>query len=1044
MNVMNDILEFLPKYPNTDKFEDDIMNPYEDDFYKSIFLKKEYNELRLDKVEQFPTKRGELFKHQKLLARFLSSYTLYDQMLVVHEMGTGKTCSAIAVIEQIRNETNNFKGALYLAKGSALINNFIDELIFKCTDGKYIPDRFSELTELEKVHRKKKMINDYYNWGTFEIFAKEIIRSSDQELINKYSNHIIIVDEIHNIRIQKKEDDKIKLYKQFWRFLHVVKDCKIVLLSGTPMKDGVEEIASVMNLILPENKQLPIGEEFIESFFNQEGEELFSIKEEKRPVLYELFKGRVSYLKAMSSDVKRVYEGSKIGNLLEFNVYQDEMSEFQTMYYLQALKLDKDERKGIYTKSRQASLFVYPDGSYGEEGYSKYIIETKPEKSKLKKMKGDSSRSFALSPGLISAIKGSDNEETLQKLRNFSSKYADSIRKILQAREDGKLVFIYNEYVQGSGLVLFGKILELFGFSKATGNEAIGSEQPRYASLTNLTATTKQLKALVDRYNQPDNVNGKIINVIMGSRKIAEGFSLRNVQVEDIHTPWFNYSETSQAIARGIRVGSHNQLFEMDVNVVVQIYQRVSIPKGGKESIDLQMYEIAEHKDVSIKKVERIIKESAWDCSFTYNRNLVLGQDGNRDCDYQSCDYDCIGVPKELMLSDDHMLDLSTYQIYYSDTISELTRVLRDIFKNRFNISYNEIVHLFSDRYTSFEILSALQKITNNNVKFINKYGFTSYLREDSNIYFLIDSLSVKGNYLSEYYVQFPSLQEDKSFTEIFDDIYNKAIPELVSKMCNSENTEDIRLILNTFSKEFKEYILESALKAEVLNITHNREIRESILEYFKGYFAEINGVLVSWFLYEDLGNIRCLNDGEFIDCDDYAEQVEEHLKNIQSVLETNPYGVYGQYNKTSKDFCIRDVREEIPEKANEIKSGKRCNNWQSPDLNNLIINHLRLPIPGNLSPKDLKKYNEIEELVSEGNNKKIFSHAHKKISKEYPKLKLPVPFFDLDNDEMCRILFWLKLSNNDKCEYLKEWFRSNNLLQDDDQCGVSGKIKKK
>ena len=74
----------------------------------------------------------------------------------------------------------------------------------------------------------------------------------------------------------------------------------------------------------------------------------------------------------------------------------------------------------------------------------------------------------------------------------------------------------------------------------------------------------------------------------MGSRKISEGFSLRNVQIEDIHTPWFNYSETSQAIARGIRVGSHNQLLEAGVDVEIQIYQRVSIPDKG-ESIDLQM-----------------------------------------------------------------------------------------------------------------------------------------------------------------------------------------------------------------------------------------------------------------------------------------------------------------------------------------------------------------------------------------------------------------------------------------------------------------------
>lgn len=59
-----------------------------------------------------------------------------------------------------------------------------------------------------------------------------------------------------------KATSSLNIYKQFHRFLHVVKDCKILLMSGTPMKDGVEEIASVMNLILPLNKQLITGDDF--------------------------------------------------------------------------------------------------------------------------------------------------------------------------------------------------------------------------------------------------------------------------------------------------------------------------------------------------------------------------------------------------------------------------------------------------------------------------------------------------------------------------------------------------------------------------------------------------------------------------------------------------------------------------------------------------------------------------------------------------------------------------------------------------------------
>jgi hypothetical protein len=94
----------------------------------------------------------------------------------------------------------------------------------------------------------------------------------------------------------------------------------------------------------------------------------------------------------------------------------------------------------------------------------------------------------------------------IDNLKKFSSKYTESVKTILKARKEGKSVFIYNEYVQGSGLILFACILELFGFSKASGMEPENSEKSRYATLTNLTSTTKQLRQLVDRFNQPDNI----------------------------------------------------------------------------------------------------------------------------------------------------------------------------------------------------------------------------------------------------------------------------------------------------------------------------------------------------------------------------------------------------------------------------------------------------------------------------------------------------------------------------------------------------------
>ena len=39
-----DITNFLLKYPNIDNFDDNILNPYEEDFYEVIYKKKEFYE----------------------------------------------------------------------------------------------------------------------------------------------------------------------------------------------------------------------------------------------------------------------------------------------------------------------------------------------------------------------------------------------------------------------------------------------------------------------------------------------------------------------------------------------------------------------------------------------------------------------------------------------------------------------------------------------------------------------------------------------------------------------------------------------------------------------------------------------------------------------------------------------------------------------------------------------------------------------------------------------------------------------------------------
>lgn len=1064
-----DITNFLIKYPNIDQ---DTLNPYEEDFYESVYKKKEFYDIRLEELEKVPDEAGSLMNHQKLISRFFSSNTLYDELLLLHEMGSGKTCTAIGAVEQIRKE-GKFQGALYLAKGDALVNNFINELVFKCTDGGYIPKGYKDLTDLQKVHRTRKAIEDYYRTNTFETFAKQIKKHKTKEALSKwceyekFNNSVIIIDEVHNLRMkaQVEEDEKkiiLNIYKEFYRFLHAVKDCKILLMSGTPMKDGVDEIASVMNLILPSDKELPTGLEFVTDFFDKK-DDTFIVKASRVDTLKNAFKGRVSYLKSMRSSVGKVFQsnGDASNKLDHMVVYEDNMSDFQSERYKKAYEDDGEEKKGVWADSRQASLFVFPDGSIGKEGFAKYVTKT-VNKSLTEEKSKKTKHFFSLSESLKNEILGKSKTESLKRLEKFSSKYAESVKTILDAQKEGKSVFVYNEFVTGSGLILFGLILELFGFSKANGMETENSEKARYATLTSQTSTDNQIGMLVNRFNKPDNMTGKIINVIIGSRKISEGFTFKNVQIIDIHTPWFNYSETSQVIARGHRLGSHKDLIEADLDPQVAIYQRVSIPNNGVESIDFTMYKTSEDKDVSIKRVERIMKESAWDCSLSYKRNFVTGLDGKRECDYMDCNYVCDGVSGE----SPNELDYSSFYTQYDEpNINIIIDDIFDLFSKNFKIDLDTLINVYFKDFSSFEVLSALRVIINESRPIINKYGFVSYLKENNNIFFLSDSLSTSS---TEYYTENPHTKPQTSFDKVIQELYIESIPSIINLIKESKNLEDVRKIMMRLPNKIQEQFIESSMQRIHIgpDDPDNNEIKicKLILKYFKNSWFQLDGVTISKHLDDTL---RCFDpkDGIWKDCEDEYYDVADKLKtDRKTFLENTPYGYYGLYNDKNKLFCLRHVRPQTGEvvKGHKQTSGKVCStSYDHSVLIPLAINVFKLPFP---KPEDIKKiqavmHNKVPDRNSASimakmiNKSREFSKKNRedlmsdiksseKIKKYLPTIKIPD---DATDDELRRILFWCNLTKNDMCAYIHFWLNENQYCDEEDEtCGASDKVKPK
>lgn len=85
--------------------------------------------------------------------------------------------------------------------------------------------------------------------------------------------------------------------------------------------------------------------------------------------------------------------------------------------------------------------------------------------------------------------------------------------------------------------------------------------------------TPNEKQQIVNNYN-----SGKI-KVLLGSSAASEGLDLKGTKLIQVLEPHFNEAKTEQAIARGIRFGSHGHLPEIERKVMVERYY--SKPKQG-------------------------------------------------------------------------------------------------------------------------------------------------------------------------------------------------------------------------------------------------------------------------------------------------------------------------------------------------------------------------------------------------------------------------------------------------------------------------------
>jgi hypothetical protein len=264
--------------------------------YKQELLKEE-KEMELGKTSiscsASDSNNFSLLIHQKIVRDYINIYTPYRGLLLYHGLGSGKTCSSIAIAEGIKNDKK-----ILIMTPASLRDNYVEELK-KCGDYLYKKNQYWEfintkthpqyveyLSTLLKlpqeyitanggawfVNVKKepnydsldfedqkkinaqldKMINYKYQFISYNgLRSSHLNGMTNGGTLNPFSNKVIIIDEAHNFisRIVNKLTRKTSLSMKLYNYLMDAENCKIILLTGTPIINYPNEIAILFNIL---------------------------------------------------------------------------------------------------------------------------------------------------------------------------------------------------------------------------------------------------------------------------------------------------------------------------------------------------------------------------------------------------------------------------------------------------------------------------------------------------------------------------------------------------------------------------------------------------------------------------------------------------------------------------------------------------------------------------------------------------------------------------------------------------------------------------
>lgn len=323
-------------------------------FNVKIASKQEFNDTKYDgyiheNIKQHADALSkadfELQPHQAFVKNFLSFQTPYSSLLLYHGLGSGKTCSAIGVCEEMRdymkqigitkriiivaseNVQDNFKLQLFDERKLKLVDGLWN--IRACTGNKLLkeinPMNMKGMTKDKVASQIKNLINTYYVFLGYVQFANYIIKTMNyneeiekqkydkknrgektriqilkdvkitlnpriiKKLRNEFNDRLIVIDEVHNIRKTDDNENK-KVAINLELLVKSALNMRFLLLSATPMYNSYKEMIWILNLMNTNDRR---GRIEVKDIFKKNGD----FKDNGEDILTRKATGYISFVR---------------------------------------------------------------------------------------------------------------------------------------------------------------------------------------------------------------------------------------------------------------------------------------------------------------------------------------------------------------------------------------------------------------------------------------------------------------------------------------------------------------------------------------------------------------------------------------------------------------------------------------------------------------------------------------------------------------------------------------------------------------------------